>query len=443
MRVPLSPALLILLTLSLHAASQPGSGSTATPPELPLEFNLQEAVSLALAHSPRLKRSEEMVIQQDHRIREIKATRRPHLNASGGYTQYDEDRLQSFGDFGDVDDARWDANLEASITVFSGGRQRNAVQGELSRYAASESSFKSSREDLLASIHKTYYDAELAQQTIAVREEAIAVLSEQLAFSGNRLKADVGERFDVLQAEVALSSARPPLIRAQNDYRRHLDRLRRLLGMQYPAGKDANDIRLRAAPEPTTPALDIEAAAQRAVAQRAELAQLDALIRAAHYDLKVLRLEQAPTVDLFAGYGIENDQFGGDNIEGWTGGLRMNWDLWNGGLTGSRSRQTLSRIRQLEHEKREIELQVSGEVRSAFYAYEEAVSILKSTTESFAQAEEALRLARNRFEAGNGTQLDILESQYQLTRSKLESSRARNTLQRALVEIKRATGILL
>jgi outer membrane protein len=121
----------------------------------------------------------------------------------------------------------------------------------------------------------------------------------------------------------------------------------------------------------------------------------------------------------------------------------VNWDLWNGGLTGSRSRQTLSRIRQLEHEKREIELQVSGEVHNAFYAYEEAVSILKSTTESFAQAEEALRLARNRFEAGNGTQLDILESQYQLTRSKLESSRARNTLQRALVEIKRATGILL
>jgi outer membrane protein TolC len=304
MRVPLSPALLILLTLSLHAAPQPGSGSTATPPELPLELTLQSAVSLALAHSPRLKRSEEMVIQQDHRIREIKATRRPRLNASGGYTQYDEDRLQNFGDFGDVDDSRWDANLEASITVFSGGRHHNAVKGELSRYAASESSFESSREDLLASIHKTYYDAELAQQTIAVREEAIAVLSEQLAFSGNRLKADVGERFDVLQAEVALSSARPPLIRAQNDYRRHLDRLRRLLGMQYPAGKDANDIRLRAAPEPTTPALDIEAAAQRAVAQRAELAQLDALIRAAHYDLKVLRREQAPTVDLFAGYGI-------------------------------------------------------------------------------------------------------------------------------------------
>jgi len=443
MNMLLSPALLILLTLAVHAAPEPGSGATTPRPEMPLELTLQEAVSRALAHSPRLKQSEEIVIQQNHRVREIKATRRPRLNATGGYSQYDEDRLQDFGGSGEMDDTRWNANLEASITVFSGGRHRHAVQGELSRYAASERRFESRRQDLLASIHKTYYDAELAQDTIAVREEAIAVLTEQRVFSDNRLKADVGDRFDVLQADVALSSARPPLIRAQNDYRRHLDRLRRLLGLQYPAGKDANDIRLLAAPEPTTPAQDIEAATQQAVAQRAELAQRDALIIAARHDLKVLRREQAPTVDLFAGYGIENDQFGGDDIVGWAGGLRVNWDLWNGGLTGSRARQATSRIRQLEHEKREIELQVSGEVRNAFYAYEEAVSILKSTAQSLAQAEEALRLSRNRFEAGNGTQLDILESQYQLTQSKLESSRARNTLQRALVDIRRATGILL
>jgi len=443
MRVPLSPTLLLLLAVTVQAAPAPGTEAAATPPDLPLELTLQSAVSLALAHSPRLKQSKETVIQQDHRVREIKAMRRPRLNASGGYTRYDEDRLQSFGDVGDIDDARWNASLEAAITVFSGGRNRHAVQGELSRYAAYESGFESSREELLASIHKTYYDAALAQATIAAREAAIAVLSEQLAFATNRLNADVGERFDVLQAEVALSNARPPLIRAQNDYRRHLDALRRLLGLQYPAGKDAQDVRLLAAPEPATPQLNIEEAAQRAIAKRSELAQLDALIRAAQYDLKVLHREQSPTVDLFAGYGIENDQFGADNLAGWTGGVRVNWDLWNGGLTGSRARQATSRIRSMEHQKHEIALRVSGEVRDAFYAYEEAMSILKSTTESLAQAEEALRLSRNRFEAGNGTQLEILESQYQLTQTKLESSRSRNTLRRALVDIKRATGILL
>jgi outer membrane protein len=170
---------------------------------------------------------------------------------------------------------------------------------------------------------------------------------------------------------------------------------------------------------------------------------LDALIAAARSDLKVLRREQAPTVDLFAGYGIQNDQFGGENLEGWTAGLRLNWELWNGGTTGSKARRAASRIRQLEHQKDELALQASGEVRDAFYAYDEAVSILESTKESLEQAAEALRLSRNRFNANIGTQLEILESQYQLTRSKLESSRARNALQRALVDIKRAAYILL
>ena len=121
----------------------------------------------------------------------------------------------------------------------------------------------------------------------------------------------------------------------------------------------------------------------------------------------------------------------------------MNWSLWNGGRSTSQSRMSASRIRQLEHQKTELVLQISGEVRDAFYAYEEASSILQSSAEALEQAAEALRLSRNRFEAGNGTQLEVLESQYQLTRSKLENSRARNGLQRSLIGIKRASGIPL
>ena len=57
-----------------------------------------------------------------------------------------------------------------------------------------------------------------------------------------------------------------------------------------------------------------------------------------------------------------------------------------------------------------------------------------------ADEDEALRLARNRYQAGQGTQLDVLESQLQLTRARLENSTAVNNLQRALIRIKRATG---
>ena len=54
-----------------------------------------------------------------------------------------------------------------------------------------------------------------------------------------------------------------------------------------------------------------------------------------------------------------------------------------------------------------------------------------------------MRLARNRYRAGRGTQLDVLESQLQLARSALEHLTALNSLQRAVIRINRAMGIAL
>ncbi len=441
MRISLTMILLTLLAAQVGAEESTAVRGASALPELPLSFSLPEAVALALEHSPRLKQNEEVLIQQDQSVRETRAARLPRLDARGSFVQYDQGRLQSFGGGGSVEDTYWSASAEASITVFSGGRNHNAVKREKSLYAASESDLQTVREMLLAAVHETYYDAELAQQTITVRGESMAVLNEQLTFSSNRLKAGVGDKFDVVQAKVALANSEPPLIRAKNNYRRQLEALRRLLGMRYPAGKGANDIQLQAASELEATELNVESAALRAIEGRHELEQLDALIRAEQLDLKVLHREHVPVVDLFANYGMEGNQFGDDNLEGYTAGLRMNWSLWNGGRNTSQSRKSASRIRQLEHQKTELVLQISGEVREAFYAYEEASSILQSSAEALEQATEALRLSRNRFEAGNGTQLDVLESQYQLTRSKLENSRARNGLQRALIGIKRASGI--
>ena len=57
-----------------------------------------------------------------------------------------------------------------------------------------------------------------------------------------------------------------------------------------------------------------------------------------------------------------------------------------------------------------------------------------------AQAREALDMAQDRYRAGNGTQLEVLESQLQLTRAQLEQSVARHDLELALVQMQRATG---
>ena len=56
------------------------------------------------------------------------------------------------------------------------------------------------------------------------------------------------------------------------------------------------------------------------------------------------------------------------------------------------------------------------------------------------QAEEALRLAKASFQAGSKTQLEVLQSQLELTRSSLEEVEARHAYHTALARLKRAVG---
>ena len=83
---------------------------------------------------------------------------------------------------------------------------------------------------------------------------------------------------------------------------------------------------------------------------------------------------------------------------------------------------------------------IEGEVRDAWVAWEEGSTILESSKRVVEQADEALRLARSSFEAGAATQLDVLQSQLELTRARLEEAVALHTYHTALATVRRAMG---
>jgi outer membrane protein TolC len=76
----------------------------------------------------------------------------------------------------------------------------------------------------------------LNRALIIANQQSVDLLAEQLKDQQNRYDAGTVPRFNVLQAEVALANAKPPLIQAQNNYRVSMYKLVRLLGMDYPPG---------------------------------------------------------------------------------------------------------------------------------------------------------------------------------------------------------------
>jgi outer membrane protein TolC len=90
----------------------------------------------------------------------------------------------------------------------------------------------------------------------------------------------------------------------------------------------------------------------------------------------------------------------------------------------------------LDETSRRIEL----EVRTAYSTFTEALEVLKSLEKVLEQADEALRLASARNEAGSGTQLDVLSAQTALTDARSTHAVALHAYAAARARLERAIG---
>jgi outer membrane protein TolC len=85
-------------------------------------------------------------------------------------------------------------------------------------------------------------------------------------------------------------------------------------------------------------------------------------------------------------------------------------------------------------------LAVDVEVRRSHSSLIEAWELVDASGKVVEQADEALRLAQVRYDAGTATQLDLLTSQVELTRAKLNQLQAYYRYNVALAAMRKAIG---
>jgi outer membrane protein TolC len=84
--------------------------------------------------------------------------------------------------------------------------------------------------------------------------------------------------------------------------------------------------------------------------------------------------------------------------------------------------------------------QIELEVRTAYSLFIEAQEVLDSQKTVQAEAEEALREAQARADAGTGTQLDVLDAQTSLTQARTTEVQALHDYAAARARLERAIG---
>ena len=338
----------------------------------------------------------------------------------------------------------WNAGVQIVQSIYEGGRMTAAVRAARLTKEQALAQYQTAIADALLATRVAYYDVLLAAQQITVHEASVNLLQKEQEDQQRRYDAGTVPHFNVLRAEVAVANERPMLIQARNNYRIAKNNLSNLLGYNLP--RDIwEDIPLRLTD--TLDAVPFEVnlpdAIQQALGRRTELTALRKAEELQQLGIVNAKSGYKPTVQVFAGYNWINSQFStdpGTSLDGWNAGAQMTWNIFDGLLTHGKVVQANAL-----HEKSKTELadqsrQIELQVRTAYSDFIEAKEVLDSQQTVLAEADEALREAKARAEAGTGTQLDVLDAETSLTQARTTNVLALHDYATARAKLERAIG---
>ena len=372
-------------------------------------------------------------------ILEVKARSIPNVSANGAYQLNEKDISQSLPS----SDRYWSLSLTASQTLYSGGGVRASIKStELTREAALLE-LKGIVNEALLDVRIKFYDILLAREKIKVQESNVELLRQQLKNVTDRFDAGTVSAFEKLRAEVALANAQVPLISARNAYRLAAEALRQVLGFATIAQESLRKLPVFEGTLEFVPVnYELQTALDAARAGRPELARLAKLADARTESITSAKANRQPSLSAVGGWQLRKgatDSFG-DSRDGWLVGLQSQWNIFDGAATSGRVAQARSALEQARLNLGETSLLIDVEVRRALSSLQEATELADASQKVVAQAEESLRLANARYSAGTATQLDVLQSQVDLTTARTNQIQAYYSYNIAVARLRKAIG---
>jgi TolC family type I secretion outer membrane protein len=433
------------------------------------DLTLKEAVAMALKQNPDILNAIQQIRLTRGQLIEVVSQAVPKLTISTGYQQVESSinpanigrsastltvpnpnggpptviELSSGGEA--PQNQTWNIQFAASQLVFDGGATIAGIRAGEAAYDSAFFSLRSTIDDVVSQVIVLFQQVVLNRALIVAQQQNVALLEQQVKDQQDRFDAGTVPRFNVLQAEVALANAQPPLIQAENAYRISLYQLVRLLGMDYPRGHPSevpfNVVgTLGYAPKD----LDTDASIRVAIARNPALKAQRQLILAQASNVSAQIGGYFPSISATAGYEFMNNTSSSDlseNVAGWFFGATGTWNIFDGGATYGRVAQAKAQLMQTKNTYDNAVRTVVLDVQEALSNLREAKETIDSQTASVVQATEALRLSRERLDAGAGTQLDVLNAQVQLLQAQTNVLQARYDYIAAMAAYDRALSL--
>ena len=430
------------------------TAATETTPEV-LSLDLERVIERALRDNPALHAEAAQRDEVLGRVDEVRADAYPTVDLVASWSRSRnpsllnsrdfEDIIELFPDFEPGEQELWDVGIEATQTLYSGGKVRAAIELAQLVVDVTDARFATARLDTGLRAAEALFELQAASQA---RDAVVAQeTARRAALDVVQARYDLGDATELerLRAEASWVAVAPLLARAEGRIEVAGSRLRAVLDLPpatrfdvpTPSGSPSSD------GEVARP--DLDTLRRLAAEYRPELADLRLQLEALTRQRTIEVADGRPRVEFRGRYGHQarrTDDLDDTLFADWRATVAMTLNLFDAGRRRGRLAQLDSQGERLRWLVRDLETSIEAQLTEAWADHGAALGRLRAAEVALRASAEARRVADESFREGVALQADLIGAQEQEIRAQLERVDARLAASVALARLHRVVGLL-
>lgn len=406
---------------------------------------LEEAWSVALSADKSLQSVRSRTLAAQATVSAAKARRLPSIDVDAAFTQLDDTPgldLSALGltlpDAVDHDNFLA-ASAQLNLPLYTGGQISNGIDAASAALEANRDQETAAVQNLKLAVANNFVLVLRASHAVNVANANVESLQGHAKDVQNLFNKGLVPQNDLLAVQVSLANAQQQALQTRNG----LDIAKAAYNRQLGRALDAEVVLDEVMPpvDPLARVDDLDQLTATALDRRSELSALINQSSALSYQGQAERASMRPKVGLNATYRyLENDALDDENLA--SVALGVSWALYDGGLATHRATALEQQAQAARELNEDLDSGIRLQVRSAWLSINEAQRRMVVAEKAVKQAEQNLKVARDRYQNGIGTNTEVLDAEALRSVSHLNNNDARYDAALARLNLARSLGVL-
>ncbi len=397
-----------------------------------VELTLNQAIDMALNNNPKITIAKGSLKSAEGNKKQIIG--QYGLQANYQYAMNRSHNYQSLIDAGVTD--RFSNTTSVSYPLYTGGKRKGSV--DAARRNLEIANLEVSRTDQVVKLDATqaYFTVLQTRNMVILNKESVTRLEDHLKNTKARYEVGVVAKVDVLRSEVELANAQQELIKAQNNYDVAVATLNNIVGLPQDTNTLIQD-------DLTYSQYDkeLEGCLNFARQHQPQLMQAYKSVQAAKSSIMAARSGYLPSVTLSSSYGWGDKDFPGDRKSNWEANAVLSFSIFDSNTTRGAVDNAQGNLIQKEAELKQVEDNIYLLVRTYFFGFKEAEKRISTAQIAVETAKEDYKIAQVRYQAGVGTNTDVIDAAVALTQAQTNYVQALYDYNTSLASLESAMGV--